>query len=407
MFKKLIAGSSTAIISLNFVTTAAFAATPDVSSNISSLVSYLSTQQDASGKITGFGGETSWTIMGLSAVNIDAGTIQINGVSLVDFLKNNPPASDAVTAWERDLLAVVAAGGDPFAFGGNNYVSKVLGFANSGQIGSTTAVNDDIFGVLALISAGDSADQTTISNSVNFIITNQNVDGGWSYAVGSGSDNNDTAVAVQALKAAKNAGFTNTGLDDAINTGSDYLKSNQNQDGGWGYAGTGNSDGASTAWAIQALIGEDSHVSSGLAFLAGLQEQSGGVQYQAGFGADTFTSGYALSAFSQKAFPVKIFTDIIVDPEVPEATDTPQPNDPPTNPRADDGDEEQGDVLAAVSGALPDTGIKAENLVPEIAKNNTASNESYWLTVSLVVALAGFVVKYIVIRLSYREGKIQ
>lgn len=403
MLKKILAIISAATISLNLFSTTIFAATPDVSSNIASLVSYLESQQDASGKINGFGGETSWTIMGLASINVDPNTVENNGVSLVDFLENNPPAADAVTAWERDLLAVVAAGEDPFNFGGKSYVSKVLGFANSNQIGSTAAINDDIFGVLALISAGPSADQTTISNSVDFIISQQNSDGGWSYAVGNSSDNNDTAVAIQALKAAKNAGFNNSGIDEAINDGVEYLKANQNQDGGWGYAGTGNSDGASTAWAIQALIGEDSHVSSGLAFLAGVQEQNGGVQYQAGFGADTFTSSYALSAFAQKSFPVKIFTDIIVDPEVPEATPTPAPNPPSQNTRPDTSLEEDGDVLAAATGGLPDTGIKPTDISQEFANKTNERSENFWIVLSLVVSLAGFVVHYIVIRLSHKE----
>src|SRR3990167_1785621 len=258
----------------------AFAAVPDYSSNINLLVDYLKSNQDTDGKIIGFGGETSWTIMGMIAVGVDPNTVENGGNSLLDFLAANPPADTAVTAWERDLLAITAAGENPFTFGGLNYVAKVQSFANNSQIGSTTTLNDDIFGILSLISAGPSANQQIISDSIDFLIANQNTDGGWSWSVGSASDSNDTAVAVQALKAAELNGFTNTGLSTAIADGVNYLLSLQQADGGFEYQSGFGTDGASTAWVVQALIGEDTAVTNGLNFLAGLQDASGGVQYQ-------------------------------------------------------------------------------------------------------------------------------
>ena len=103
---------------------------------------------------------------------------------------------------------------------------------------------------------------------------------------------------------------------------------------------------------------------NGLNFLASLQDASGGVQYQAGFGADTFTGGYALSAFSQKPFPIGIFQDTqeeTDDPQGENDQDSPNPgNNPP--PTSDD----DGKVLAAITSkddgqvlatTLPDTGI--------------------------------------------------
>ena len=86
------------------------AAVPDYSTNVDSLVDYIEANQDTSGKITGFGGETSWTIMGLVAAGIDPATMENGGNSPLDFLVANPPADTSTTAWERDLLAITAAG---------------------------------------------------------------------------------------------------------------------------------------------------------------------------------------------------------------------------------------------------------------------------------------------------------
>lgn len=340
-----------------------FAAVLDYSVNISFLIDYLENNQDTDGKITGFGGETSWTIMGMVASGVDPATIENSGNSLLDYLAANPPGDTATTGWERDLLAITAAGENPFTFGDRNYVDKVQSFANNSQIGSTTTLNDDIFGVLALISSGPSADQVIISNSIDFLIANQNADNGWSWQVGGASDSNDTAVAVQALKAADKAGFTNSGLTNAINAGVSYLLSLQQPDGGWEYQASFGTDGASTSWVIQAILGNDNQVENGLNFLASLQDTSGGVQYQSGFGADTFTSGYALSAFAQKPFLIEIFQESHDDPDDPPDQDDQDSANPGNNPppTSDDGGKvlaatDSGDDGQVLATTLPDTG---------------------------------------------------
>ncbi|MDP2720945.1 MAG: prenyltransferase/squalene oxidase repeat-containing protein [bacterium] len=398
-FKIIITALSFTFITCLFSSTV-FAA--DYSTNINSLVDYLKANQDASGKIVGFGGETSWTIMGLSAVGIDPSAVENSGNSFVDFLAANPPAETATTGWERDLLAVAAAGENPFTFGGRNYTSKVESFYDGAQIGSTTTLNDDIFGILSLISAGPSANQEIISDSIDFLIANQNSDGGWSWQVGGSSDSNDTAVAIQALKAANNKGFTNAGLSNASDTGVSYLLSLQQPDGGWEYQSGFGTDAASTAWVVQALISEDSAVTAGLNFLASLQDASGGVAYQAGFGADTFTSSYALAAFAQVAYPVGIFQgEFEEDPGQPTSEETNQDGDEQASD--DEGrvlsasdSSEDGKVLAA---SLPDTGVSSalpvEALEQDLSDNEKGNQINIFLIIGIGLIIVGAIASLI------------
>ncbi|MEX0616397.1 MAG: prenyltransferase/squalene oxidase repeat-containing protein [Candidatus Woykebacteria bacterium] len=365
-FKILSALTTSSLVAGSLLPMTIFAVTPDMSSNINSAVDYLKSQQETSGKISGFGTETSWAIMGFAAAGIDPETIETNGNSLVDYIRANPPASSTPTAWERDILAITAAGENPYNFGGTNYIKTLESFAAGGQLGGNTLLNDDTFGVLALISAGPSADQQIISDSVNFIIANQNADGGLSWSTSGDSDTNDTAIAIMALNAAKSAGFTNVGLGTSLDEAKNYMLTSQNPDGGWSFTPGDTSDASSTAWGIQAMLGDDMVVSNALNFLVSLQNLDGSVSWMSGFGGDTFTSAYALSAFAQRAFPVGAFTqEFPGDPGQVPGNQDPQDGEE-ENPRDSDDD---GDVLSAtdtnddgkvLAATLPDTGIAYE-----------------------------------------------
>lgn len=387
-----------------------FAATPDVSSNVSSVVSYLESQQESSGKIPGFGGETAWTTIGFAAAGIDPHTIQRDSNSLVDFLRNNQPDSGASAAtWEREILAITAAGENPFTFGGTNYVSSLQSLVTNNQIGSDTLVNDDIFGVLALISAGPSANQQIISDSIDFIIANQNPDGGFSWSTTGGSDTNDTAVAMMALNAAKITGFINTGLDDALSDAKSYLLAAQNPDGGWPYSPGGTSDGSSTAWGVQAMLGDDAVVSAGLTFLTTLQNPDGSVSWMSGFPGDTFTSSYALGAFAQKSFPVGVFEDEFQEEPGEEPTDetigpgqdtqqeeTTVPSDEEGKVLSVVDTKEEGKILAAV---LPNTGIDSAIPVFDKTIGEVSTTQSRTLNLTFIIGvsliLGGIVLNYV------------
>lgn len=152
------------------------------------------------------------------------------------------------TDYEKTILALTAAGKDPRTFGNIDFVTKLKSFYQSNQIGSPSLLNDDFWGILALVSAGESISDQIIQDSKNFILVNQNSDGGWGYAVSGQSDTNDTAAAIMAL--------LETGIEPdnpVITKAIDYLKSNQNSDGGFPYLPGSESDSGSDAWVISAI----------------------------------------------------------------------------------------------------------------------------------------------------------
>ncbi len=155
---------------------------------------------------------------------------------------------NSITDIERTILAVTAANQDPTNFNGVNLIQKLDLERKNRQIGSTTLINDDIFGILAYYSAGIPFTDLRIAESKEYILNHQNSDGGWSHSTSSPSDSNDTAMAISALI---RAGVSQN--DPAITKAVNYIKTTQNDDGGFGISQNADSDSASTAWIISAL----------------------------------------------------------------------------------------------------------------------------------------------------------
>jgi len=233
--------------------------TPD-SSQIKDAMSYLKSCQNEDG---GFGadansnssiGTTNWAVIAIASIGEDPHNWIKNGNSPIDFMSAHANELDneinVATAYERFLLALVASGEDPRNFNGTNYVEKVKSFYNSTtkQIGDPTLLNDDFWGVLALVAANESS-SIEVKNSVKFIKENQNQDGGWGYALGADSDSNDVAIAIQALIASGESPESSV-LKNATNN----LKTFQNNDGGFSWSIGYLSDSSSDSWVIQAIV---------------------------------------------------------------------------------------------------------------------------------------------------------
>ena len=205
---------------------------PAVSGAVSDALDYLNSVQSSSGEIESF--ETScWVVMAVVAAGEDPGAgrwVGSGDASLVDYLIANTDQLNSSDALEVSyfLLSMAAAGVDPTGVGGVDYVALLKGLVVNGQIGDETLLTDDFWGVLALVSAGESVGSAQIQNSIAFVKANQNPDGGWSSAIGGPSDVDDSAAALMALMCAGEYDYSPVVLD-----GLQYLLDVQYSTGGF------------------------------------------------------------------------------------------------------------------------------------------------------------------------------
>ncbi|HCA66805.1 MAG: hypothetical protein UW39_C0026G0014 [Parcubacteria group bacterium GW2011_GWC2_44_17] len=237
---------------------------------------------------------------------------------------------DFAIACAGPILGIAALGRDPRSFAKEDLVAKLLSFSANNQLGDPQTLNDDIFGILALIAAGVSADDSAILQSKTFILNNQNSDGGFGFMIGS-SDVDDTAMAVMAmLEAGVSLG------DTAIQNAVSYIKLSQNADGGFPFDplspyGT-NSNADTTAWVVSMLykLGEDPESAAWskvgntpIAFLQSLQTPDGWFESEKNV-ENAFkvnTTSYTAIALAGASYPVR---KIVYTPPAP-----PPPPPPP------------------------------------------------------------------------------
>lgn len=247
---------------------------------------------------------SAWATLGLSALNSPS--------IATDHLKNINTSSAINLA--APILALTAISQDPRTFDSVDYVAKLKNYYDNGQIGDPGTLNDDFFGILALVSADESPTDPVITNTRTFILSNQKSNGGWGFTTTSSPDTNMTSAAVLALLASGSSSS-----DPNISRAVTYLKNAQNSDGGFPYDpestfGT-DSDSSSTAWVIWSLNALNINPTSWskgnnnpISYLEGNQTSSGYFEYQKSSGEDSFspiTTAYAAIALSGKALPLK------------------------------------------------------------------------------------------------------
>lgn len=246
--------------------------------------------------------QNAWTIMALAATgeeNIGSylSHVSFNGTSVTDYAKY--------------VLALAAAGENPSDFDSKNFVE---GLRNSfdettNQFGDANYISEDIWAILALGSIGKEY-LPEVQDAQQFILDNQNTDGGWSFGLKGNSSSADMTAAV--IMALLESGIETT--DSVIVNAKNYLKSVQNSDGGFpGW--TGDSSASSDAWAISAIykLGEDpmNWLKDGknpIEHLESLQDSEKGFFFdtQGGAGEDSFVTArtaYAIIALSGKSYP--------------------------------------------------------------------------------------------------------
>lgn len=276
---------------------------------VASALDYLRGVQQTDGSISDFA-TSAWATMAIAAAGEDPGSWKVDSnPSIVDYLASNAGSASSVNDYARTTLAAVAADEDPTNFGGVDLVASLEASYDGTQIGDAGLLNDDFWGVLALISAGKSPSSDIVANAVAFIKSNQNSDGGWSWGVGADSDVDDAAAAIMALVAAGESASST-----AVQDGLAYIKSTQMDNGGFEAWGATNS--ATDSWAIDAIAaaGQDPTSASWQSGssndpvddLLTFQNQDGSFNWQPATPSNVaLMTAYAIPALVGNPYPVK------------------------------------------------------------------------------------------------------
>lgn len=298
-------------ILISLLTLAAVGFANSASAGLPEAVNYLITQAP-----------DAWIMQALIAAGqSDVPTDHLKSVAAGGFNPTNDYA--------KAILALAAAGENPTTFGEIDYVAKLKTYYDGVQMGDATLLNDDVWSILALASIKEAGSVEAIA-AKDFLLANQNADGGWGYLVGGSSGSNDTAAAIMALR--------EMGLDAnsaVITNAIAFLHTMQNDDGGfmndpaWGT----DSDSGSDAWVISAIykVGQDpanwlKNGNNPLAHMLSLQDSAdGGFWWVDPSGSPAFNNKamtpYVVIALTGKSFPIGYY-------EIPQPTPAPVPEPP-------------------------------------------------------------------------------
>jgi len=244
--------------------------------------------------------QSQWITMALSAV----------GQNNLDIAYLNDVQLASANDYSKTILAVAAAGQNPYNFRNQNLVERLLGFQANNQIGDVNLLNDDFWAVIALRAAGEPINGAVIQNSKNVILNAQQENGGWSWAPNQEADTNDTAAAIMALLEAGQAADSSE-IQRAVS----YLRNAQNADGGLPFSSGGQSDGSSDGWVIAALNKlridpatwqRDNH--NPVTHLESLMLENGSFRWLASDQAgNVSTTAFAAVALAGRYYPVAVY----------------------------------------------------------------------------------------------------
>lgn len=237
--------------------------------------SYLQSQQQADG---GWGSPqmTAWASLGLVAAGADSGGAR-------DYLVAHESELTKPTELALVALAEAALGRDPAAL-----LVRLPA--------KPTAVNAAIWQILALRQSGRTAPRVLIS----YVRASQSSNGGFPWVRGTAPDSNDTAAAVQALRA---TGMRGTPISRALA----YLRKLQARDGGFRLSAGREPDAQSTALVIQAFVAAGVKPPSGaFAYLANLRRPDGSYRYSRAYATTAvWVTAQVLPALFRKPFPLR------------------------------------------------------------------------------------------------------
>jgi prenyltransferase beta subunit len=251
-------------------------------------VDYLLSRQQPDGGFAEPGGVsdpslTAWAVLGLASTGRAPR-------SAADYLAGKPYAQ--ATDLALRILALRALGRDTAPL-----VAQLEGLRRpDGRIGPL--VNSTIWGLLALRAAGHPPGST-----LRYLLRQQRPSGGWSWYPRGLADSNDTAAAVQALRAAGVSARARP-----IARALAYLRRLQGRDGGFPLLPGRAADAQSTAWCIQAFVAAGRAPGrAAFRYLAGLRRPDGSYRYSRRNNATpAWVTAQVLPAVARRPFPFRV-----------------------------------------------------------------------------------------------------
>lgn len=273
---------------------------------------------------------TSWAILGLAAAGVNAHDLPSRGGSdPVDFLTKNADQITSTGDLGRTVLALNSTGDEPRRFAGRNLISELRGrMKKNGSFENwpnTTAI-----AIIALRQAGSSGG---LKKSLDWLRENQNDDGGWGAQPGVFSDTDSTANVLQVI-----------GGEVVVRKAVAFLRQHHRPSGGFPLAPGAAVNTQSTAWAAQGLVAagispkgfDAGGGKSPLQYLTDRQQPDGHFRYSASSDqTPTWVTAQAMVAVAGKRFPVSAPPrKPAPKPEAePAPAPTPAPSPPPPAPQ--------------------------------------------------------------------------
>ena len=247
---------------------------------------------------------SGWAALGLAAAGMNPQDVARDGRSLTSYIEAGVAGGSDPGSVERNILVAGAAGLPATSFGGRNLLAELR--ADIGRNGSVSdQTNLTSFAVLALRAAGVARPSAMLA----WLVRQQDADGGFNFATRGGmSDVDDTGSALEAL-----AGVGSSAAAHARARAIQYLRGQQDRNGGFPGEPGGGSNAQSTAFAVQGLlaVGVDpsslhrAGAPSPLDYLRSLIAADGHVRYSRGNDqSPTWVTGEALMALDGKPLPV-------------------------------------------------------------------------------------------------------
>ncbi|PIR03107.1 MAG: hypothetical protein COV60_02045, partial [Candidatus Magasanikbacteria bacterium CG11_big_fil_rev_8_21_14_0_20_43_7] len=220
----------------------------EIQSAVDALLSYIQSEQGDDGNIID-GGTSDWLTMSFAANNNNPYQIAASS-SLMHFVKeydfNGFTDLNLCAGYPRHILALLAGGVETHDESIVNLQEKIINECYADNLYGQHGINDDVFALMALLAIEQDATSGIITDITNTILEDQTDDGAFTWNGWAGAD--ITGAAINSLLYATQHGASVE--SSVITNAKQYLKSEQLEDGGWGYS---TSDVLTTSWAMMGI----------------------------------------------------------------------------------------------------------------------------------------------------------